>query len=273
MGENMNKGVQLELTIGKHMVKVSDEHLFGYNHIRKVSLAKEVQFLPIAAFRYRKDLVKIYFEPRSELKKIPEHCFDHCEKLKKIQNLPENLVSIEQKAFSCCTSIEVFEIPQSVEFVDPSAFDGWKENQIIKMYKKFHLSSLCNAKTICQNDEATKKNRIITHKNDDSLKPFIVRTKCGHVTRHYYIEIAFAIKAKNACEAAAVARQIGRVKHHHKFAIIEVRAVSQNDFDRQIEINDNDPYLKVKSKREQNEIWEFIKDRLVSETNIPIRRK
>lgn len=86
---------------------------------------------------------------------------------------------------------------------------------------------------------------------------FEVIAKCGHVGRNRYVPIKFAIEAKNGKEAAKIARQIPRVKHHQKYAILSVNRI---DYDRYQEIriaNNNDPYLKCHSKQEQNLIENF----------------
>ena len=53
-------------------------------------------------------------------------------------------------------------------------------------------------------------------------KYFSVETKCGHVGKLNCVWIKFAICAENAKEAAAIARQKARAKHHHKNTIKEV---------------------------------------------------
>ena len=53
-------------------------------------------------------------------------------------------------------------------------------------------------------------------------KYFSVTTKCGHVGRLNCVWIDFAIYAESAKEAAEIARQKGRAKHHHKNTIKEV---------------------------------------------------
>jgi hypothetical protein len=57
-------------------------------------------------------------------------------------------------------------------------------------------------------------------------KHFIVTAKCGHVRRANFIAIDFPVVASNGKEAAAIARQLPRVKHDHKDAILGVREVS-----------------------------------------------
>ena len=51
------------------------------------------------------------------------------------------------------------------------------------------------------------------------MKMYEVCAKCGHVGRDFYTEKIFAVKAKNAKEAAQFARFIPRVKHHHPDAM------------------------------------------------------
>ena len=78
-----------------------------------------------------------------------------------------------------------------------------------------------------------------------------VVAKCGHVGRNKYIPIKFAVKAESGKEAAAIVRWYPRVKHNHKDAILTVEKI---DYLRYLEINainDNNPYLKCKSKYEQ----------------------
>jgi len=59
-------------------------------------------------------------------------------------------------------------------------------------------------------------------------KFYIVTAKCGHVGKSKYILIDFPVIAEDGREAAKIARQIPRVKHHHKDAI---RNVEESSFD------------------------------------------
>ena len=96
---------------------------------------------------------------------------------------------------------------------------------------------------------------------------YLVLCKCGHVSRKFYMPIEFCIIAENGREAAKIAREIPRVKRHHKDAILSVSKVSKEEFDYQNMVNKIDPYLLCKSKHEQNEIYYLLKDRLIPETN------
>lgn len=92
---------------------------------------------------------------------------------------------------------------------------------------------------------------------------YLVTTKCGHVGKRHYIEITFPIKAETGRDAARIAREIPRVKHNHWDAIINCRKVNEGAYYKQKKINNKDPYLQIKSKREQNKIQDLIESRLV----------
>lgn len=83
-------------------------------------------------------------------------------------------------------------------------------------------------------------------------KYFIVDAICGHVGRNNGIVKSFPVTAENAKHAAAVARKFPRVKHDYKYAIQSVREVTKEEYLKQKEINNEDPYLLSKSKYEQN---------------------
>ena len=78
-----------------------------------------------------------------------------------------------------------------------------------------------------------------------------VKCKCGHVGKKNYIIIAFPIIAESGKDAATRARQLPRVKHDQKDAIISVRKITDEEFEELISINNNDLYLKCNNKQEQ----------------------
>lgn len=95
-------------------------------------------------------------------------------------------------------------------------------------------------------------------------KYFMVIAKCGHVGKKHYIPIKFAVVAESGKDAAKKARQIPRVKHNHKDAILDVKEITKEEFFEIKHINENDPYLKCKSRHEQNLIAN-LKDRIVAD--------
>lgn len=96
---------------------------------------------------------------------------------------------------------------------------------------------------------------------------YAVTAMCGHVGKNKYIAITFPITAKNARDAAKVARWIPRVKHHVKNAILEVKKITSNEYNQLIAQNRNDKYLSVHSKQEQKSLCENIESRIVYNFN------
>lgn len=96
---------------------------------------------------------------------------------------------------------------------------------------------------------------------------YLVTTKCGHVGKNHYIEITFPVIAETGRDAAKIARQFPRVKHHHWDAIKNCQKVSKILYDKQVIANRNDPYLKIRTKREQNEISNLIESRMVTDNH------
>ena len=106
---------------------------------------------------------------------------------------------------------------------------------------------------------------------------YLVTTKCGHVGKKAYMPITFPVKAENGREAAKIARAFPRVKRHHKDAILKCEKVDRVKFVEQIKINNEDPYLHVVSKQEQQIIVENIEQRIVEdnhqdEINKPVKK-
>lgn len=84
-----------------------------------------------------------------------------------------------------------------------------------------------------------------------SQRFFIATAVCGHVGKGWGVDKDFAIKAKNKKEAAAIARQIPRVKHDYKKAIRNVWEVTFEEYINQKQVNDNDPFFKISNSSEQ----------------------
>ena len=96
-----------------------------------------------------------------------------------------------------------------------------------------------------------------------NMEFYLVTTKCGHVGKGHYVPITFPIKAENGKEAAKIARMLPRVKHHHWDAILKCEKVTAEEYMIQLIKNACDPYLHVRSKKEQRELVEDIESRLV----------
>ncbi len=78
-----------------------------------------------------------------------------------------------------------------------------------------------------------------------------VKCKCGHVGRNYYIPIDFPVVASNGREAAKIARNFPRCKHHHKDCILEVAEISKEEYIELHSLNDDDPFLHCSSIQQQ----------------------
>lgn len=86
---------------------------------------------------------------------------------------------------------------------------------------------------------------------------FEVCAKCGHVGKSNYVEKTFAIKATSGKEAAAIARNMPRVKHHHQDAIRYVEKIDESRFNEIIENNSSDLYFQCFNIQDQRELCEL----------------
>lgn len=99
----------------------------------------------------------------------------------------------------------------------------------------------------------------------EELKHFKVKAKCGHVGRRHYVPIYFPVQATTKKEAAKLVKTFPRVKRNHPDAILEVEEITAKEYKALKIENDNNPYLKCKSKYQQRKLKE-IKDIMVPET-------
>lgn len=96
------------------------------------------------------------------------------------------------------------------------------------------------------------------------MKYFKVTCKCGHVGRFNYIPISFAVIAENGKEASSKARQIPRVKHHQKKAILSCNEISYEEYRNLIEQNSENKYLKCRNIQQQRKECD-LKDKIVKD--------
>lgn len=101
------------------------------------------------------------------------------------------------------------------------------------------------------------------------MKYYLVTCKCGHMGLGKYVEKTFPIVAANAKEAAKIARQKGRVKHHDKHAIKSVKELNQNEYLEQVKIHEADEYFKAHSVQEQRINCPEIYDQVKMEEELP----
>ena len=100
------------------------------------------------------------------------------------------------------------------------------------------------------------------------MKLFEVEAKCGHVGRKYFTLKVFPVKANSRKEAAAIVRNIPRVKHHHKDAIRRVEKITAERYEQLCSINSNDPYFSCKNIQEHRMKVETCDIYLEAEDNV-----
>ena len=116
------------------------------------------------------------------------------------------------------------------------------------MYQKnisiIPLTSICGCSIfwMCQKN--------ISRKEESYMRYFIVCAMCGHVGKGKYVEKSFPLVASTGKEAAQACKAIPRVKHDNKRAILSVREVGYEEYRMQQRINEADPYLKAKCRRD-----------------------
>lgn len=101
------------------------------------------------------------------------------------------------------------------------------------------------------------KNNII------ELEMFEAVCKCGHVGRSHYVIISFPLMARSRKEAAKIARELPRVKHDHKDAVLNVLRIDKERYAELMEMNNYDQYLHCTCVQDQNVI--DLSDRLMDE--------
>lgn len=82
--------------------------------------------------------------------------------------------------------------------------------------------------------------------------------RCGHVGRNKYIKKWFYIKAGSGTEAAKSVRMKPRVKHDHKYAIIETREIEYKEYVNGIKIMKEDEYFKIHNSSDQK-LYNYMK--------------
>lgn len=96
-------------------------------------------------------------------------------------------------------------------------------------------------------------------------KYFKVTAKCGHVGRNNYIPMDFFVAADSGTEAAAAVRQMPRVKHDHKDAILNVERISFEAFCRGLHAFREDPFNKCTSIQQQRATVADLEERILPE--------
>ncbi|MGL4951220.1 MAG: hypothetical protein ACRC4M_05335 [Mycoplasma sp.] len=99
-----------------------------------------------------------------------------------------------------------------------------------------------------------------------------VQAKGGHVGKDKYYLMDIYLEADSACEAAAMAKIMPRVKKNRKDSILNVYKITEEEYDKGILTNDTLPYYWCESIQEQREYIDEIKP-FIFEENEPIKTK
>ena len=96
---------------------------------------------------------------------------------------------------------------------------------------------------------------------------FKVIAKCGHVGRDSYYEGVFYEVAESKSHAAQIVRGRGRVKHHHKDAILSVEPITFEEYQMGVAKKSDEVYFNCHNSSEQALAWEEIAKFIKPETN------
>lgn len=99
------------------------------------------------------------------------------------------------------------------------------------------------------------------------MKYFMVTAKCGHVGKNKYFEGTIYVKAHNGKDAARKVREMPRVKHDRKDAIMAVQEVDFDVFEAGRKANHHIHYYTCGSRQEQNYYLQEIEDNIFCEDN------
>ncbi|MCR5607135.1 MAG: hypothetical protein K6F69_10030 [Treponema sp.] len=99
---------------------------------------------------------------------------------------------------------------------------------------------------------------IFSETKQEAVSFYVVKCIFGHVGRNKATVKELPIKARNAKEAAEIARYTPRVKHDFKYAILNVRKVSFEEFKEVQRRNNLDPYFRCTNRQQQREFEEHM---------------
>ncbi|MDY3905114.1 MAG: hypothetical protein SO007_08040 [Candidatus Enteromonas sp.] len=105
------------------------------------------------------------------------------------------------------------------------------------------------------------------------MKYYQVKAKCGHVGRNNYIPKTFYIKAEDGKEAASKVRKIPRVKHGKKFAVLETKKITKEEYLEGIRINKEDLFLKVTCVQQQRVLCPNLEEEIIKEEETATYKK
>ena len=98
---------------------------------------------------------------------------------------------------------------------------------------------------------------------------FKVVAKCGHVGKRFYYRGEFYVSAESGKAAAAMVRQMPRVKHDHKYAILSVTKIDESEFKQGRTKFACEAYFNCTNQQEQALLWDEISPNVYPEEEPP----
>lgn len=99
------------------------------NYVKSLSASNQ-------GFQTRTEIKQIAFEDNSPITNFPLYCFDGCSNLISIENLPENLNTINTYCFRNCVSLEDIVLPKSLTSLASYCFQGCQMLEEINIPEK-----------------------------------------------------------------------------------------------------------------------------------------
>ena len=101
---------------------------------------------------------------------------------------------------------------------------------------------------------------------------YLVTLKGGHVGRNNYIVFSYPVYAESGKEAARIARELPRVKHDAKDAVLGVKKISFQEYILAKRQCEKDPYLHCTNRQEQVVFMDELGERIFR-NSAPVKYK
>lgn len=109
------------------------------------------------------------------------------------------------------------------------------------------------------------KTSVVTMQDSIKVKNFKVVVKCGHVGKNRYYPGVFVVKALTASEAASKARNLPRVKHEAKHAILDVKEIDYKEVERIFKKREKEIYFHINNAKQRKILNPLIQRLVVKE--------
>ncbi|WP_448915237.1 leucine-rich repeat protein, partial [Eubacterium ramulus] len=136
-----------KLILGGNLDSIPSSAFMGTN-LRSVHIGTKVRKICASVFASCSSLVKITFDENSQLEVIERGAFSRCSSLKEFV-LPDSLNAIEENAFNECTSLSEVIIPKNVDYIGKGCFQyctnlkkvSFVEESILKKVEEYSFAN------------------------------------------------------------------------------------------------------------------------------------